>query len=45
MKAMITVMDNISESSCLIIWKGGERELLMQGRSTLQERQRNWWST
>jgi len=45
MKAMITVMNNISENSWLLIWKGSEHELLVQGRSTLQERQGNWQST
>jgi len=44
-KAMITAMNNIPENSCLLIWKGGEPELLVQGRSTLQERQGNWQST
>jgi hypothetical protein len=34
MKAMITEMNNISENGCLLIWKGGERELLVQGRFT-----------
>jgi hypothetical protein len=34
MKAMITVMNNISENSCLLMWKGGERELLVEGRFT-----------
>jgi hypothetical protein len=42
---MITVMNNISENSCLLIWKGDEPELLVQERSTLQERQSNWGST
>jgi len=37
---MITVMINIPENSCLLIWKGDEPELLMQGRSTLQVRHR-----
>jgi len=42
---MITVMNNIPENSCLLIWKGDELELLVQGRSTLQEGQGNCQST
>ena len=34
MKAMITVMNNISENSCFLMWKGGERELSVEGRFT-----------